>query len=369
MEEKKPIIVAQIMGKMVGGGVEAFVMNYYKNIDKSKIQFDFIIDSDSTFVPRKEIEELGGRIIEIPPYQHIFKYMKELIKLFKKEKYEIVHSNINALSVFPLFCAKMACVPVRIAHSHSTTNKKEWKKNLLKNILRPFSKVFATKYFACSEHAGRWLFGSKFFDSNKVKIINNAIDVQKFDYNIENRNKVRKELQIEDKFVIGHVGRFIPQKNHERIIDIFNNYYNKNPDSVLILIGDGILKNQTEQKVKELGIDNVVHFLGVRNDVNELFQGMDTFLFPSLYEGLGMVLIEAQCSGLQCIASTEVPMEAKITDDLNFINLNENDDVWCNAIKNIKYRQSKIESVIVSGYDIREESRKLADIYIDSLIK
>ena len=165
MEKKRePIRIAQIIGKWVGGGVEAVVMNYYRHIDKSKIQFDFICDDDSTNIPYEEIESLGGRVILIPPYQKVFKYHKELKKVLKENNYKIVHSHINTLSVFSLWAAKSAKVPVRIAHNHATSSKKEWKRNLIKNILKKFSKLFATHYMCCSEIAGRWLFGDKEYD-------------------------------------------------------------------------------------------------------------------------------------------------------------------------------------------------------------
>lgn len=251
--EEKPIRIAHVVGKMVGGGVESFIMNYYRHIDRNKIQFDFIIDSDSTVVPREEIENMGGRIIEIPPYQKIFRYIRELKKILKENKYKIVHSHLNSLSVFPLYCAWVANVPVRIAHSHSTTNKKEWKKNLIKNILKPFSKIFATDYFACSEHSGRWLFGGKAFETNKVHIINNAIDIEKFVYNKEIRNKKREELGIsKNTLVIGHIGRFVKQKNHEFLVNIFYELHKKHQDSVLILVGEGPLKEDIKEKVNRI---------------------------------------------------------------------------------------------------------------------
>lgn len=370
MKEQQPIRVAHIVGKMVGGGVEAFIMNYYRNIDRTKVQFDFIIDSDSKVVPREEIEKLGGRIIEIPPYQKIFSYIKELKKVLKENKYRIVHSHLNALSVFPLFTAYLAKVPVRIAHSHSTTNKKEWKKNIVKSILKPFSKVFATDYFACSEHAARWLFGSKTFEQGKVKIIHNAIDVDKFKYNEETRNKVRKELQIENKFVLGHVGRFVKQKNHDFLIDVFNEVYKENNNSVLLLVGDGPLEEQIKQKVKKLNLEDAVYFLGIREDVNELMQAMDVFVFPSLYEGLGIVLIEAQASGLKCISSTEVPTEVKETDLIKFIDLGaENITNWRDYILKENERiKSSNEIIKKANYDIHTENRRLLKEY-EKLLK
>ena len=225
--KEKPIRVAHIVGKWVGGGVEAVVMNYYRHIDKTKIQFDFICDSDSTNIPYEEIESLGGKVILIPPYQKIFKYHKELKRVLKEGKYKIAHSHINTLSVFSLFAAKCAGVPVRIAHSHSTITKaenpKEVKRNILKKVLKHFSKLFSNVYYACSEKAGRFQFGNKVFDNGKVKIFNNAIDLEKFKYNKRIRNKKRKELNInKDTLVIGHIGRFCPAKNHTFLVEIFS---------------------------------------------------------------------------------------------------------------------------------------------------
>ena len=197
IKKTTPIIVAHIMGKWLGGGVEAVVMNYYRHIDRNKIQFDFICDCDSTDIPYDEIKELGGRVILVPPYQQIFKYIKELKKVFQENGYQIVHSHINTLSVFPLYAAKKSGIPVRIAHSHSTTNQREKKKNLMKQLLRPFSKVYATDYMCCSEHAGRWLFREKTYDDGKVFLLNNAIDLDEFKYDEKIRKEKRNELGIE----------------------------------------------------------------------------------------------------------------------------------------------------------------------------
>lgn len=362
--DNKPIRVAQIIGKWLGGGVESVVMNYYRHIDRSKIQFDFICDEDSTNIPYEEIEKLGGKVILIPPYQKIFKYHKELKKILKEGNYKIVHSHINTLSVFPLRAAKKAGVPVRIAHSHSTTNKKEWKKNVLKQILRPFSRVYATDYMCCSELAGRWLFGNKEYDKGNVYLLNNAIDLEKFKYDEKIRKKKRKELNIkEDTLVIGHVGRFVEQKNHRFLIDIFNEVHKQKENSVLLLAGQGPLMEEMKEKVKTLGIEDFVEFLGQRDDINELYQAFDVFCLPSLYEGLGMVLIEAQANGLPCIASTEVPRIAKLTELVSFLSLNQNVNEWADEIlkcKNIK-RISRVKEIANGGYDINVESHKIVE--------
>lgn len=281
------IIIAHIMGKWNGGGVESVVMNYYRNIDRNKIQFHFLCDEDSTDIPYEEIEKLGGKVIVIPPYQKLFKYQKELYRIFKENNYKIVHSHINALSVFPLRIAKKAGVPIRIAHSHSTSNKKEWKKNILKMILRPLSKLYANNYFACTEYAGKWLFGKKVVERKELNVINNAIDLKKFEFNENTRKALREELGIkDDTLIIGHVGRFMKQKNHEFLVEVFNEVYKKNQNTLLILIGQGPLLSEIKEKAINLNIEDKIKFIGQVTDVEKYYNIMDIFLFPSIYEGL-----------------------------------------------------------------------------------
>ena len=365
-EKKEPIRIAHIIGKWVGGGVEAVVMNYYRHIDHSKIQFDFICDDDSTNIPYEEIEKLGGKVILIPPYQKVLKYHKELKKVLKEGNYKIVHSHINTLSVFSLWAAKSAGVPIRIAHSHSTSNKSEWKKNLLKQFLKPFSKVFANTYFSCTEHAGRWLFGNKTFDKGLVTVINNGIDVDSYAFNEKIRNEKRKELNFKDTdLVIGHIGRFMKQKNHEFLIDVFNELYKENNNYKLMLIGQGPLEDEIKQKVKDLDIENAVIFLGQKTDANKYYQAMDLFLFPSLYEGLGMVFVEAQAAALPSIASTEVPKIAEASDRAYFIGLDQSNKVWINKINEVINQERKIDirRIKDSGFDIVTEAKKLEEEY------
>ncbi|MCI8568947.1 MAG: glycosyltransferase family 1 protein [Bacilli bacterium] len=366
-DQDKPLRIAHIIGKWVGGGVEAVVMNYYRHIDHAKIQFDFICDSDSTNIPYDEIEKLGGKVILVSPYQHIISYLKELKVILKEGKYRIVHSHINALSVFPLYAAKKVGVPIRIAHSHSTTNKKEWKKNLLKQILRPFSKRYATDYICCSELAGRWLFGDKVYDNGEVYLLNNAIDLDKFAYDEDVRKAKRKELNIsDDTLVIGHIGRFVAQKNHTFLIDIFNELHKENKNSLLLLAGQGPLIDEIKNKVNDLNLTESVKFLGQRNDVNELYQAFDVFLLPSLYEGLGMVAVEAQCAGNYCICSTEVPSIIKMTDSVEFLSLNDKTNLWVQKILNCNMiREDHSQEIKEIGYDIKTEAKLLEKKYFN----
>lgn len=373
VNNQEPIRIAQIIGKWVGGGVESVVMNYYRYIDRSKIQFDFICDEDSTNIPYEEINSLGGKVILIPPYQKLFKYQSNLKKVLREGNYKIVHSHINALSVFPLRVAQKADVAIRIAHSHSTTNKKEWKKNILKNILRPFSKLYATDYFCCTEHAGRWLFGNKKFEKGDVYVLNNAINIEKFKFNEKVRNKKRVELGIDsDTVVIGHIGRFVEQKNHKFLIDLFSKFHNVNKNSKLVLIGQGPLEKEIREKVNLLNITDDVIFLGQINNVEELYQVFDIFIFPSLYEGLGMVLIEAQASGCSCVVSSEVPKIAQVTELVRFCDLDDSLDVWEKNItetleSNSKERVLYNEILEKSGYNIRAENKKIEEYYLKRL--
>ena len=348
-------------------------MNYYRNIDKDKIQFHFLCDEDSTNIPYEEIEKMGGKVIIIPPYQRLFEYQKELYRIFKENNYKIVHSHISTLSVFPLRIAKKAGVPIRIAHSHSTSNKKEWKRNLIKNILRPFSKLYANQFFACSELSGRWLFGEKAFKNGKIKIINNAIDLEKFKFNKEKRDEIRKKLKIDENIIlIGHIGRFVTQKNHEFLIDVFNEIIKKrkqeNFDSKLILIGQGNLKENIIEKIKYLGLQDYVIFTGQTTNVSDYYNAMDIFVLPSLYEGLPVVGIEAQANGLLCEFSTDMTKETKVLNTTKFISLKETAKKWAEIIledyKNFK-RKNSFDEMTKKNFNIKEEAKKLEKYYIN----
>lgn len=372
MKKNEPIRVAQIIGKWLGGGVESVVMSYYRHIDRTKIQFDFICDEDSTNIPYEEIEKMGGKVILIPPYQKVFKYHKKLKEVLKSGGYKIVHSHINTLSVFSLFAAKCAGVPVRIAHSHSTTNKKEKKKNLLKQVLRPFSKVFATDYMCCSELAGRWLFGNKEYDKGNVYLLNNAIDLDKFKYDEEKRKEKRKELNIEDStLVIGHVGRFVEQKNHRFLIDIFNEIHKQNSNSILLLAGQGPLMEEIKSKVESLGLEKFVIFLGQIDDADKLYQAIDIFVLSSLYEGLPVVGVEAQATGLLCELSSNMTKETKILDTTRFISLDKSAKEWASIILDDYSKFKRYDTtadITKSNFNIKKETIKLENKYYKLII-
>lgn len=363
------IRVAMIMGKWVGGGVEAVVMNYFNHVDDSIIQFDFIFDDDSKNVPIGFIQSKGSKVHFIPSYSKPVAYHTKLKKILKTEQYKIVHSHINTLSVFSLFAAKRAGIPIRIAHSHSTTNPKEKKKNILKQVLRPFSRLFATDYMTCSELAGRWLFGDKLYNSGNVYLLNNAIDTNVFSYNIKLRDEMRKTFNIaQSTLVIGHIGRFVAQKNHEFLIDIFYEIYQNNSDSMLVLAGEGPLLQQIKDKVESLGISNAVQFLGQRSDAPNLYQMFDVFLLPSLYEGLPVVGVESQAAGLLCILSDDMTYETKVLKTTKFLSLGQTAKEWAKYILSsyAKFERKDTSGEVEShGFEITTEAKKLEMKYLD----
>lgn len=360
-----PIRVAQIVGKMNGGGVEAVVMNYYRHIDRGKVQFDFLVDSDSTLVPRDEIESLGGRVFEIPPYQHVAEYQRELQRLFKQEGWKIVHSHINALSVLPLFAAKKAGVPVRIAHSHSTSGKGEYAKNALKAVLKTQSNRYPTHRFACSGYAGEWLFGK----GAEFEVMYNAIDLDRFRFNAEARAQARADLcLVGNQFAIGHVGRFTAQKNHAFLIDVFSQVAKRRDDAVLLLVGTGEAGASVKALVDERGLTDRVKLLGQRSDVNRLYQAFDAFALPSLYEGLCLVGVEAQVSGLPCLLSDVITREVDVTGECKFLPI-DNSAVWANEINLLSpysYEDRiSISSGLFADYNIDLQGKRLTRKYLD----
>lgn len=362
---KKPIRIAQIIDVMDNGGIESVVMNYYRNIDRSKYQFDFITSIDSSLPQKEEIESLGGKIYLTPRYTSLFKYNKALKKIFKENDYSIVHCHMGALSLFPLRIAKKCGIKSRICHAHSTSSKKEWKRNLIKKILRLFVKIYPTDYFACGEYAGRWLYGNKTFNKGNVHVMPNAIDCELFKYNEKIRKEVRKELKIEDKFVIGNIGRFVSQKNHTFLIDIFNEISKKIDNAILVLIGEGPLEKQIKDKVKEYNLEEKVLFLGVRKDCYRMYQAMDLFVLPSLYEGLPVVGVEAQCAGLPCIFSDTTTQEILITKSSVMVPLELSK--WVFEI--INFNDITDRTIKDFSYDIKVAVEKLSDNYEEMIKK
>lgn len=365
---KEPIRVLQIIGIVAGGGVEAVIMNYYEHIDRTKVQFDFIVHNDNKIDITQEVEAMGGKVYKVTPYyKNPIAFMHGIYKVIRDHHYRIVHSNMNTLSAFPLFAAWVAGAPVRILHNHSTSSPGETKRNIMKFMLRPFARLFANHYLACSRLAGEWMYGRKMMDSGKVTIVNNAIDLKKYAFNPQKRKILRKELGLADEFVIGHVGRFMFQKNHEFLIDVFAEAYKKNPHMALLLVGDGPLRPAMEEKVKKLGLTGHVKFLGLRNNVQDFYHVMDLFILPSHYEGLPVVGVEAQANGLLCLFSTKVTKETRLTHSAQFLDLEAGASMWAEGIISLKCERNKKagDELRQAGFEINKETEKLVKFYIE----
>ena len=295
------IRVLQVIGSLGYAGVEAVVMNYYRHVNTEQVQFDFITCSQEPERFDDEIISRGGHIYRLPSRSRSpFAYMRELYNLIKINDYKIVHVHQNSASMaMDGIVAKMCRVPVIIGHSHNTFCRVKWQHYLFKPIVN----FVLTYRFACSERAGRWIFGNR----SDIKLINNAIDtsIYQFDNNI--REKVRTELNLNNSFVVGFVGRLSHQKNLFRLLDIFKNLCTINDDAYLLLVGDGEQRKPLEEYACNLNINNKLLFLGKVNNVNEIMMGMDVFFMPSLYEGLPVVIVEAQATGLTCVISDRVP--------------------------------------------------------------
>lgn len=365
--QKYPLRIAHIIGKLRNGGVESVVMNYYRNIDREKIQYDFIIDDDSDNPElQSEIVNLGGKVITVPAYQKQFEYQKALRELFRENNYPLVYSHINTLSVFPLFAAWKAGIKIRVAHNHSTAGGGELKRNIMKYSLRPFAKLFPTHLCACSRFAGEWLFGKSAMNSGRVKVWPNAIDTSRFAYNEDVRRETRRYLKLEDKFVVGHAGRFMKQKNHDFLIDIFSEIHKRRSDSVLLLAGDGPLMDSVKDKVFRLGLNDSVIFMGDVHGMGRYYQAMDVFILPSFYEGLPVVGSEVQVSGLPFLCSDTVTRETKFCDNLHFLSLKRSASEWAEEALRISenhVRCDMSDAAREHGFDIREQALKLQEWY------
>ena len=358
----QPLRVLHIVTYMGRGGLETMIMNYYRNIDRSKVQFDFLVHRDFKADYDDEIERLGGRIYRISQLNPFsISYYKELNKFFSENRYKIVHCHLDCMSAIPLSIAKKYNIPVRIAHSHNSSQDKNFK-YIIKVFAKKFIPFFSTDLFACSKIAGKWMFGNY-----NYSIFNNAIDTSKFIYNKFKELEIKNRLNLTNNFVIGHIGRFNPQKNHDFLIDIFYEVYKCDNTAKLVLVGSGDLQKSIENIVEKYGLTDTVLFLGSRDDVHEILQAFDVFVFPSLYEGLGIVAIEAQCAGIPCIVSDTVPEDTRITSDFNFLSLNSPANRWANEIIKYKNFQKSDSSdiIISSGYDVSEKAKWLEEYYLE----
>ena len=355
-----PIRILHVVTYMGRGGLETMLMNYYRAIDRAKVQFDFLTHRDFRADYDDEIEALGGKIYRLPNLNPFSRsYLGALDRFFREHpEYRIVHRHLDCMSAIPLKAAKTPGVPVRIGHAHNSNQPRD-AKYLLKLFYKRMIVGQATQLFACSEEAGRWMFGNADF-----RVLNNAIDAGKYAFDADIRSTVRRELGLPaDALVVGHVGRFDPQKNHRFLVEIFE----KMPeDARLLLVGDGVLRPDVEQQAAALGIRDRILFTGVRTDVDRLLQAMDVFLMPSLFEGLPGSIVEAQAAGLPCLISDKVPIECKKTELVTQIPLEAAPDEWAEAVLSAAEasRGETLSRIRETGFDIRANAEWLQNYYL-----
>ena len=363
------IRVLHVVTYMGRGGLETMLMNYYRAIDREKVQFDFLVHRDFRADYDDEIELLGGRIYRIPTLNPFsLNYRKALNRFFAEHKeYKIVHVHQDCMSSVILKAAKKNCVPIRVAHSHSASQTKNLK-YLIKLYYRQQIPQYATHLMACSEEAGKWMFGKADYE-----ILSNAINAQAYRYDVAVRKEVRNSLGIPgNQLLIGHVGNFSEPKNHSFLIDVFYQIQKK-ADAKLLLIGGKNLKldsvsimDNMKQKVFDLGLADKVIFAGTRPDVNKLLQAVDVFVFPSKYEGLPVATIEAQATGLICLFSDRVPIECKITNLVHQISLEKGAEFWAERIIELSNysRRDTYQEIVQSGFDIQKNATRLQEFYL-----
>lgn len=363
------IRVLHIVDSLDMGGIQTFLLNVYRNIDRSKIKFDFLLFREHKQVLEDEFINLGSNIYKLPNWrQGYIRNRKSLNAFFKEHKeYETVHYHAGTLAyIGPLRAACKAGVPVRIMHSHNTKAAGgPWNKYAHLYHKMRITK-YATNYFACGDLAGKWMFGGTAVENN-VKVINNGIKTADYAFNEEVRYRIRKELDVEDRFVIGHVGRFSIEKNHTFLIDIMDKIKGVVPNAVLLCAGDGVEKANVEEKVKKIGLENYVKFLGIRRDIPDLFQAFDIFVLPSLFEGFPVVLVEAEAAGLPCVISDSISKEVVIKDNVKMISLESPVDYWINEIKNNNKNIIDNHPLIEAGFDIKTTAGLLTDFYIEKV--
>lgn len=366
---QQPIRVLNMFTIMDRGGAETMVMNYYRHIDRTKVQFDFLVHREQRGAYDDEIEALGGRIYRMCPIypQNFAQYKRELCAFFKAHpEYKIIHSHMSELGYFAFREAQRQGVPVRICHAHSSPHEHD-----IKMIVRTYFKKrmmpYLTHLFMCGIDSGRWLYGAQ--NESRFIMLNNAIDAAAYIYDPAKHSYMRKQLGLDDELVVGHVGRFNRPKNHPFLLEIFAALLKKEPNAVLLLVGGGEDMPKMQAKAHELGIAGHVRFLGVRSDVAELMQAMDVFVFPSLFEGLPVTMVEAQAAGLPCIISDKVPPECILTDDLvDIMPLSAAPDAWAEKIleKRESPRTDRRAEIAAHGFDITTEAVKLQEFYLNA---
>lgn len=365
---KKPVRVLQVLDFINhNSGVSSVVMNYYLHLKLTNVQCDFLLYEEAEEELELELKNRGACIYVTgqPAGTGIAAYRKRVDQFFKQHEneYDVVHIHIPNAAFIVLRSAKKYGVPVRIVHSHNARGADGRIKKIRNFILNRWGLHYANQYYACSKAAGRYLFGKNKMDCGQVSILNNAVDLKKYSYNLWNREKIRRKLGMKDEILLGHVGRFVEQKNHEGLLNIFAELQKRNICCKMVLLGDGPLRKEIEQRA-EKEVPGKVIFEGVVNHVEEYMSAMDMFILPSLYEGLPVVCVEAQAAALPCLVSENITNEIKLTEHVYFM---DNADVsgWCDKIESLlKQLPERKKCLDMDAYDINKQAARLEEMYL-----
>lgn len=363
------IRVLQAIGSLYLGGSQTMVMNLYRNIDRSRMQFDFIIDHTVDMDFEEEIKRLGGRIYIMPTFKgyNIVEVVKAWNEFFDSHpEYKVLHSHVRSYASVYLPIAKKHGVKT-VIHSHSTSNGSGFSA-LVKQIMQYPLRYQADCYLSCSERAGKWLFGEKVVAGDKFQILQNAIDIKEYQYNEEARDRIRKELNMDNEVLLGHVGRFHESKNPIFLLEVFHQIHCRMPNSRLAMVGDGDLRCKIEEKIRQLQLEDAVYLLGTRSDVKMILQAMDCFLFPSCWEGVPVTVIEAQAAGLPCFVSDTVTKDVGASELVHYLPIDQGTEPWVKAITEDKLERKNVAKEIrQAGFDITSTSKCLMDLYMELL--
>lgn len=364
------IRVLHSVSNMDRAGIETMLMNYYRHMDRDKVQFDFFCNKRKPGAYDEEIISMGGRIFHTPglnpaKYPKYLKYMKGLFA--EHPEYKIVEAHNGALGVYALHAAKKNKVPVRIFHAHGASITKDWRLpiKLVCKALLPYNMNY---HFSCGIATARCYFGDHIVERNEFELIPNAIEVDRFVFDPEIREKLRNENGLADKHVIGHVGRFMAQKNHTFLLDIFEKVAAEDDKAALVLLGDGKLQEEIRSKASEKGLGDKVIFVGNVSNANEWYNAFDIFVLPSIWEGLPVVGVEAQANDLPCIFADSVTSEIGLSEKAMFISLNSDLSVWAEAVieaMQVGNRKNNIELITKNNYNIVYEAKKLQQRYLE----
>ncbi|NGT64004.1 glycosyltransferase family 1 protein [Clostridium perfringens] len=371
----KKIKIAHVVTRLEYGGVESVILNYVNNME-DKYRYDFhIITQDINADGCVKLFENNSFKVHITTHKRksIYKNIREIYKILKKEKFDIVHCHMTLTNFYVLIMAIILRIKVRICHCHSAFIANSIRKKIYYKVLGKINILSSNVRIACGYNAGYFLYGKRMMENNDVYILNNAIDTKRFSFNNDVRKTLRKELKVNEKdFLIGHVGRFMEVKNHIFLLEILKDMVKENDNVKLIFVGDGELFNDIKKCSSEMGIEDYIIFVGAKNDTSPYYQAMDIFVLPSLYEGIPVVAMEAQCSGIPCVFSTNIDRSCGVLDNVNFMSLNQNKKLWINCINQYINSERNFfakDILIEKGFDIKQEANKLSDLYKKWILK